>query len=346
LSRLLVHPVLAVGSFAAVWLLFLAVLHPWLMNWGSTPDEQAMTLPGDTAPPARYLTRAITIAAPPSVVWPWLVAIGQDRAGFLSNDYLENLAGADIHNADALRPDWQQRAVGDKIPMSGEAERAVAGDVTLLTVRVLEPAQIIGDIPGRFVLQPFGAASTRLLLRESVDIPERAGFGWLIWDPMHFVMEQRMLQGIRERAEGQPFVPPVLQAAAHVGWGLAAMSVLALYLLRRSWRAWLIVPVGLVLPSLWLTGDLNSAIAGFLAIGVTLGGFLVFGRRWFAPYLLIATLVALVLLLAPDTYAAFGLIFIAVLAGAAVAEAGAHLLGHSTATSATRGRLGCQVHVW
>jgi hypothetical protein len=320
LLRPLVHPVLAVANFAAAWLLFLGVLHPWLMNWGATPDEQTMLLPGDLAPPASYLTRAITIAAPPSAVWPWLVAIGQDRAGFLSNDYLENLAGADIHNADALRPEWQQRAIGDKIPMSGEAERAVAGDVTLLTVRVLEPGRIIGDIPGRFVLQPLGDGSTRVLLRESLDIPERAGIGWLIWDPMHFVMEQRMLQGIKERAEGYPFVPPVLGAAAHAGWGLAAMSLLAAYLVRRSSRAWLILPVGLVLPSLWLTGDLDSAIAGFLALGITLGGFLAFGRGWFAPYLLIATLVALLLLLAPDTYAVFGLIFCALLGGVGAAR--------------------------
>ena len=40
-------------------------------------------------------------------MWPWLLAIGQDRAGFLSNDYLENLTGADIHNADALRPEYE-----------------------------------------------------------------------------------------------------------------------------------------------------------------------------------------------------------------------------------------------
>lgn len=56
-----------------------------------------MMLPGDSAPPSSYFTRAITIDAPPSAVWPWLLAIGQDRAGFLSNDYLENLTGADIH---------------------------------------------------------------------------------------------------------------------------------------------------------------------------------------------------------------------------------------------------------
>src|SRR6266545_6434351 len=55
--RVLIHPISAVLIFAAVWGLFLFVLHPWMMNWGSTPDEQAMALPGDEAPASAYFTR-------------------------------------------------------------------------------------------------------------------------------------------------------------------------------------------------------------------------------------------------------------------------------------------------
>jgi hypothetical protein len=90
------------------------------MNWGATADEQRMTLPGDELlpdPSARF-TRAITIHAPQSRVWPWIVQIGQDRAGFYSNTWLENLTGADIHNADAIHPEWQRRAVGDRVPLA------------------------------------------------------------------------------------------------------------------------------------------------------------------------------------------------------------------------------------
>src|SRR5438128_3133195 len=91
----------SVAVFVALCGLFVAVLHPWLMNWGSTRDEQAIGLPGDSEAPSTYLTRAITIDAPPAAVWPWLMQIGQDRAGFYSNDYLRNLTGTNIHNADA-----------------------------------------------------------------------------------------------------------------------------------------------------------------------------------------------------------------------------------------------------
>ncbi len=315
--RFAVSPVPALLIFGALWALFLVVLHPWLMNWGSTSEEQAMTLPGDTAPPSTYFTRAITIHAPVSAVWPWLLAIGQDRAGFLSNDYLENLTGADIHNADTLRPEWQQRALGDRVPMASPALRALGGDATLTTIRILEPERVIADTPGRFVLIPQADGRTRLLLRESLDDPLRAGAGWVLWDPMHFVMEQRMLQGIKERAEDQALVPPVVQLAAHIGWVAAGIGLLALFLAHRGWRPWLALPIGLVVLSTWLTGDLNSFLAGFLAIGITLLGFLAFGWRWLPPYVLIASGVALILLLTPDSYTAFGLLFLLLTATAA-----------------------------
>jgi hypothetical protein len=315
--RAIVQLVSALLIVVALWCLFVFALHPWLLNWGSTPEEQAMELPGDTAPPSTYFTRAITIEAPPSAVWPWLLAIGQDRAGFLSNDYLENLTGADIHNADTLRPEWQQRAIGDKVPMGSPGQRAMFGDVTLTTIRILERERVIADAPGRFVLLARGASGTRLLLRESLDDPLRAGALWALWDPMHFVMEQRLLQGVKERAEGDPLVPPLVQAAARAGWALAALGLLGLLSSRRAWWPRLLLPIGVMVPSLWLTGDVNSFLAGFLAIGITLAGFLTFGWRWIAPYLLVASGVALVLLLAPDSYAAFGLIFLVLAAGVA-----------------------------
>jgi hypothetical protein len=308
----------SVAIFAALCGLFLGILHPWLLNWGSTREEQSMVLPGDTDAPSAYLTRAITIDAPPAAVWLWLLQIGQDRAGFYSNDYLENLTGANIHNADVIRPEWQVRAVGDKIRMTTPEQTAIGGASTLLTVRMLEPQRVYADVPGRFVLQRVGEQTTRLLLREKLAIPERSGAMWLIWDPMHFVMEQRMLQGIKERAEVRPFVAPALQAAAHIGWALAGLGLLAVFLPRRRWWPWLLLPTAPGLVILWFTGDLNSALAAFLSVGITIVGALALGWRWWPHYLLIASGVALVLLLAPDNFATFGGLFFLVEVSAAV----------------------------
>jgi membrane protease YdiL (CAAX protease family) len=86
-----------------------------------------------------------------------------------------------------------------------------------------------------------------------------------------------------------------------------------------------------VQPALWLTGDLSSVLAGFLAAGITVAGFLAFGWRWCAPYVLIASAVALVLLLAPDSYATFGLIFLV-----GVSTAGIRLVKHPPRLSRVR----------
>ena len=308
----------AVAIFGALCGLFLVVWHPWLMNWGSTRAEQTMVLPGDTRAPSAYLTRAITINAPPAAVWPWLMQIGQDRAGFYSNDYLENLTGANMHNADVIRSEWQVRAVGDKVRMTTPEQTAIGGPGTLLTVRILDPQRVFADVPGRFVLLPVGDRATRLLVRENLAIPERSGMTWLIWDPMHFVMEQRMLQGIKERAEGQPFVPPVIQVAAHAGWSLAGLGLLLAFLPQRRWWPWLLLPIASGRPILWFTGDLNSALAAFLAVGFTVVGALALGWRWWPSYLLLGSGVALVLLLSPDNFATFGVLFLLVEIAAAV----------------------------
>jgi hypothetical protein len=188
---------------------------------------------------------------------------------------------------------------------------------------VFEPGRVIGDVVGRFVLEPTGDGGTRLLFRESVvsQGPGAAGPAALVagvWDPLHFVMVRRVLEGIQERAEGRPLVPAGVLLAARAGWLLAGAGVAWLFLSRRGRWAWLAVPVLAVVPGLLASGDWDAALAGFLAVGITVGGALVFGRRWWPTYLLVAAAVLLVLLLAPDGYAAFGLLF---LAGACLAAA-------------------------
>lgn len=63
-------------------------------RWGATPDECVMSMPGDSylngGPLARVsMTRAVSIKAPPKLVWPWLAQLGRG-AGFYSFDCLDN----------------------------------------------------------------------------------------------------------------------------------------------------------------------------------------------------------------------------------------------------------------
>ena len=252
--------------------------------------------------------------------------MGQDRAGFYSNTWLENLFGADIHNADSLHPEWQQRAIGDRVPLARPDLLFGTGAAGHTDIVIIEPERTIGVIVGRFVLQPVGDDRTRLVFRESAATQGAGAQGpaalrVLVWDPAHFVMVHRVLEGIMERAEGRPLVPTALQVAARVGWIMGGALLLGVFVAHRRWWPWLSLPALLLVPPFLASGDLDAILAGFLAIGITLAGALAFGRRWWPAYLLIASGVALVLLLAPDAYTASGLIFLVLVAGVVLAAA-------------------------
>lgn len=182
----------------------------WMERWGSTEAERAQPLPGDElVVDAEQQTHAITIEAPPEAVWPWLVQMGQGRAGFYSHDRLERLVGADIRNADRIHPEWQHLAVGDLIRTYRPMPRF---EPLGWTVGAIEPPRLLvvhepvraGVINSSwaFVLEDAGDR-TRLLSRWRF---RRRGIGHTIFkrfafDPAHFIMETGVLHGLKRRVE-------------------------------------------------------------------------------------------------------------------------------------------------
>jgi hypothetical protein len=189
----LVRPLLALGA-AAPWVYLLAI-RPWLLGWGATDVERRKPLLGDEQAPdgAQGATRAITIDAPIEDVWRWLAQIGQDRGGFYSYEWLENLAGCQLHNADRIHPEWQQRAVGEVVQLHPRAG---------LKVTLFEPNRALGlDGWGTFVLEPIDARRTRLIARDHAPRGWSGRLGSLLWEIPHSIMQRKMLLGIKERAE-------------------------------------------------------------------------------------------------------------------------------------------------
>jgi hypothetical protein len=84
---------LGVAALAATAIAYLMAYRPWQLRWGATDAELGRALPGDELvdSPTFDATRAITIGAPPAQVWPWLVQVGVNRAGWYSYDLLDNL---------------------------------------------------------------------------------------------------------------------------------------------------------------------------------------------------------------------------------------------------------------
>ncbi len=189
---------LALGAYVAI----LTLARKWHLRWGATDNELKQPLPGDEYMAYASATHAITINAPAEAVWPWLVQIGQNRAGFYSYTFLENLIAADIHNSNRIVPEWQNLKVGDKVRL---ATGKVYGDFPLLPVVALEPYRhLVLQGWGAFVLKPLDEHITRLIIRSHGQKGEGVAkkvTNFLFFEPIHFIMERRMLQGIKERAE-------------------------------------------------------------------------------------------------------------------------------------------------
>jgi hypothetical protein len=182
-----------------------------MARWGSSSAERAQALPGDElVAGANQQTRAVTINAPPAEVWPWLVQMGQGRAGFYSHDRLERLAGASITNADKIHPEWQTLAVGDLMRTYRPLPRfeplgwyvAVLDAGRELVVHEPKRNGVINS-SWALVVEPLGERDTRLLSRWRF---RRRGvadalFRCLVFDPLHFIMEIGVLRGVKVRAE-------------------------------------------------------------------------------------------------------------------------------------------------
>jgi hypothetical protein len=202
---------LAVGAAT----MYRRVVRPWMYAWGARADEVDVVLLGDDLVSASTprTTRAVSIDASIEAVWPWLVQIGEDRGGFYSYDWLERAVGAHIHNTQIVHPEWQELSVGDSVWLArryGQRARQVVADIEPKSHLVLmsEPdfdrmarVEKASGAWGFYVRQDDGPS--RLLARGS-----GGAVGHVTFDVPHFVMEQKMLRGIRQRVERARWVGP------------------------------------------------------------------------------------------------------------------------------------------
>jgi hypothetical protein len=179
---------------------YAGLLRQPILTWGATDAEAGSTLPGDEllVEADGVATRAISIAAPPSVVWPWLAQLGPSpRGGAYTYDWIENLLGLNMHSADRVLPEFQHPRVGDTIGF---------GQNTMRLERVEHDHVLVwrstdGNWVWAFILQE-GTRQTRLISRNRFRLPRPAArLGMLAMEPASLLMERKMLRGIKQRAE-------------------------------------------------------------------------------------------------------------------------------------------------
>ena len=221
-----------------------------------TPDgvQNERSLPGDEliADAAGQFTHSIVIGAPAEKIWPWLVQMGCQRAGFYSLDVLDN---AGVPSAREIRLDLQQLRVGDKIPATPKDEehfevlrleqnRALVLGGLFDTERRQQVA-FTAPRPPRywhvswaFVLEPLDRGRTRLYARAraAFSASERFHAFWI--GPVHHLMQTAQLRHLAARAEGRLPRDSTRDMLAGVGGATVATLALLTPFLRERRSHW------------------------------------------------------------------------------------------------------------
>lgn len=196
-----------------------AMLTPFMRrarrHWGISEEEASRARPGDelVARPDWQWTHGIEIDAPADEVWPWVAQIGADRGGFYSYQWLENLVGCGVRNAERVHPELAI-ALGRGLSLHPKAPP--------LPVVLFEPGSHFvafakadpearaerkawGETSWGFYVEPLPNRRCRFVSRfrsaMSSDVKTRLQFGPALLEPIGFAMDRRMLQGVKTRVE-------------------------------------------------------------------------------------------------------------------------------------------------
>ena len=257
--RLVAGTLLVIIILVATFLL----LPRWTPTWGATEAEVTRTLPGDELierTPSDS-THGAMIDAPPEEVWPWIAQIGDDRGGFYSYTFIENplqkMAGGEAvyHNASRILPEFQNPQPGEGLIVDSLQVYAVEPGKWLLA------AQSSGDGDFGWVwlwhVEPVGTDQSRLLVRQAMRLFPEAGNPVMttVTDLGAFVMGQRMIKGIKLRAEGrtEPALIEVVEILLWVAALIVGVGAAVLFVMRPSWQAPLLLGLAALFTLIWFT---------------------------------------------------------------------------------------------
>jgi hypothetical protein len=199
-ARVVGTAAIAIAAGAMLAAAYQRLLRARVLNWGATPDEVAARIPGDELLEDAEVvaTRAITVDAPPEAIWPWLVQMGVGRGGAYTYDWIERLFGLDIRSADRIIPELQDLHEGDVLPMRPNDPG--------MRIEILDPNRAMasrsedGSWVWSFALVADNG-STRLISRNRMRVHGAQRIGMAAMEVGSLVMERKMLQGIRQRAQ-------------------------------------------------------------------------------------------------------------------------------------------------
>lgn len=262
----------------------------WLIpTWGSTPEEQALVLPGDeifTHPVLKW-NHAMTIDAKPEEVWPWIAQMGDTRGGYYSYRFVEKvitaMAGIDVstyyNNTNQVHPEWQNPSIGQTMLMDilvlrdyKSGEYLVAGP---------KPEASEAGLLWTWAISPTSNGRTRLLVHMRIQFPGMDSNKALeaAMNLSTFMMERKMMDGIRLRAEGGAEADWVQVFEALLWFAVVGIGAVAARRFTTRSEGKLSLGIGLACvamlfllvylqPALWLRSVVVLLLAGGLVVDI------------------------------------------------------------------------------
>ncbi len=169
-----------------------------------TNAERTVRLPGDdvVARPDSVMDRAFTLAAPPDVVWPWLVQLGKSRAGWYLPRRVERFVPRGRRATRRVEARWQGLAVGDVVPDWGGA-RETFEVVTIEPLRTIVYWSQRGAtrLTWTIALAAVGDDRTRVHLRLRLAPLKRPWVADTLGELFDALTVAGMVSGLRERLD-------------------------------------------------------------------------------------------------------------------------------------------------
>jgi hypothetical protein len=193
------------------------IFRPIILDWGATTELREHIFSGDEFTAGSSHTRAVLINASPEEIWPWLNQIGQDRAGFYSYQWLENVFRAEMKNIYIINPEFQMpRQYGDTIWLATKDHYNGGGYQVLAEIIPFKSFVMVGGSDFQrirnggkargswaFYLHSVAPNQTWLVVRSSegdIGFANRV-LRYFFFEVPHFIMERKMLLTIRKLVE-------------------------------------------------------------------------------------------------------------------------------------------------
>ena len=177
----------------------------------ATASEKAETRPGDTviAEPDVVMDRAFAVPGTPAQVWPWMVQLGKQRAGWYLTRSVERFIPPRRRAARSIHPRWQTLAIGDVIPdYGGSHETFTVAEIQPPHALVYRSQRGATDVTWSILLRPLPTGSdhspvrTRVLLRLRMAPVKHVRLARTAGELIDLLTVAGLARGLHERLSG------------------------------------------------------------------------------------------------------------------------------------------------